>query len=620
MTEVDLSMLNDSQRRAVTWSDGTVLVLAGPGSGKTRVLTTRVASLLEASPDESFRVLGLTFTHKAAEEMRERVKELAPIHGRRATLTTFHAFAADVLRQHARHVGLRPDFRIVNQDSERKTLLRLAISELQEGGADVGVNVDVLPAIDTIMKQGLLPGEVAAAFPNPVTADRMQRIFSAYVQRLLAENAIDFGGLLVLLRMLLESKPAVARQLQIAYPYVCIDEFQDTNVAQYRVLKLIAPPGVLSLFVVADDDQIIFAWNGASTDRLRALRQDYGVTVIQLPENYRCPHDVVLMADALIGHNADRSVDKTAFAAVKEAGTPSVRLQRFRSADEEAAWIADDLAAMPDRSKCIVLGRSKGLLDRVVSALEARGVVGVIAIKKDAFSSAAVVWLDAILRLLCKPTAAEHVARLNDSFYQLEGVQLGFNPTSGEDHLQGWLAAATASDRLEPITATFIDEITEATARRDFLTVISRSTAWFDAIRDRSEGTSSDAWEHFDQERGIVDAHLRDIQERFEPEELTVATFLQEFDLMPKVSAIPPDALRCSTIHVAKGLRAVQKGDASPELEEERRSCFVAITRCEDSITLTLADSYSGYQKQPSRVLGRNGFNGASAIVKPVLG
>ena len=156
--------------------------------------------------------------------------------------------------------------------------------------------------------------------------------------------------------------------------------------------------------------------------------------------------------------------------------------------------------------------------------------------------------------------------------------------------------------------------------------MISRSIAWFEAIRERSEGTSSDAWEHFDQERGIVDAHLRDIQERFEPEELTIATFLQEFDLMPKVGTIPPDAVRCSTIHLAKGLefphvyvlglvegtlpdfRAVQKGDASPELEEERRSCFVAITRCEDSLTLTFADSYSGYQKQPSRFLVEMGL------------
>jgi DNA helicase-2/ATP-dependent DNA helicase PcrA len=626
MTTVDLSSLNESQRRAVTCTDAAVLVLAGPGSGKTRVLTTRVADILSASPEESFRVLGLTFTHKAAEEMRERVKQLVPGASRRATLTTFHAFAADVLRQHGRHVGLKPDFRIVTQDSERKVFAGEAVTLLQDEGESIPPNLDPLPAIDTIMKQGLLPAEAAGAFPDAPTAERMQRIFTSYLQGLVAQNATDFGGLLVLLRMLLETRPAVARQLQIAYPHICVDEFQDTNVAQYRILKLIAPPGAIHLFVVADDDQIIYVWNGASTDRLRALRQDYGVTVIQLPENYRCPHDVVRMADALIGHNADRSADKGSAAAVKEAGTPSVRLERFGDADEEAAWIADDLAARPERSKCIVLARSKGLLDRVVEALGARDIVGVIAMRKEAFASAAIVWLEAALRLLCKPSANEHVARLNDSFYHLEGVQLSVLPTHGADNLAEWLAEALTSGRLDTATESFIRDLGPVVTKRDFLGLIERAVNWFDVIRERSEGTTPEAWQHFDDEKGIVDAHVRDICDRFEPDDLTLATFLQEFDLMPKVGAVPPDAVRCSTIHLAKGLeyphvyllglvegtlpdfRAVKKGDTHPDLEEERRNCFVAVTRCEESLTLTFSDNYFGYQKQPSRFLAEMGL------------
>jgi DNA helicase-2/ATP-dependent DNA helicase PcrA len=626
MTAVDLSALNDSQRRAVTCADASVLVLAGPGSGKTRVLTTRVANILAESGEESFRVLGLTFTHKAAEEMRERVKQLIPSDSRRATLTTFHAFAADVLRQHGRHVGLKPDFRIVTQDADRKELVREAIVELEEAGEGIPANLDALAAIDTVMKLGLLPDEAASAFPNAPTALRTQHIFTTYLQKLVAQNATDFGGLLILLRMLLETRPAVGKQLHTVYPHVCVDEFQDTNVAQYRILKLIAPPQASNLFVVADDDQIIYAWNGASTDRLRALRQDYGVTVIQLPENYRCPHDVVQMADSLIGHNADRSADKGSFAAVKEAGTPSVRLRRFATAEAEAEWIADDLAKQPDKSQCIVLGRSKGLLDRVVAALAERGVVGVVAVRKEAFTSAAISWLDAVLRLMSKPTAREHLSRLNDTFYKLEGVQLAISPPDGSDYLQEWLTAAVSSGRLEPATEAFLDELRSSASSRDFLRTITRAEEWFAAVRDRSEGGTPEAWEHFDEERAIVGAHVRDICDRFDADELTVGTFLQEFDLMPKVGAMPEEAVRCSTIHLAKGLeyphvyllglvegtlpdyRAARKGDTHPDLEEERRSCFVAITRCEESLTLTFADSYSGYFKQPSRFLMEMGL------------
>jgi DNA helicase-2/ATP-dependent DNA helicase PcrA len=626
MTAVDVSALNDSQRRAVTCTDTSVLVLAGPGSGKTRVLTTRVANILAESSEESFRVLGLTFTHKAAEEMRERVKQLIPADARRATLTTFHAFAADILRQHGRHVGLKPDFRIVTQDADRKLLLREAIDELEEAGESIPVNLDALAAIDTVMKLGLLASEAATAFPNAPTALRIQHIFTAYLQKLVAQNATDFGGLLILLRMLLETRPAVAKQLHTVYPHVCVDEFQDTNVAQYRILKLIAPPQVSNLFVVADDDQIIYAWNGASTDRLRVLRQDYGVTVIQLPENYRCPHDVVQMADLLIGHNADRSADKGSFAAVKEAGTPSVRLRRFATAEAEAEWIADDLAKQPEKTKCIVLGRSKGLLDRVVAALAERGVVGVVAVRKEVFTSAAISWLEAILRLMSKPTAREHLSRLNGTFYNLEGVQLAIAPPDGSDYLQEWLTAAVSSGRLDAATETFLTELRALASSRDFLRTITRAEEWFAAVRDRSEGGTPEGWVHFDEERAIVDAHVRDICDRFDAEELTVGTFLQEFDLMPKVGAMPDDAVRCSTIHLAKGLeyphvyllglvegtlpdyRAARKGDTHPDLEEERRSCFVAITRCEESLTLTFADIYGGYFKQPSRFLSEMGL------------
>ena len=272
------------------WNEGPLLVLAGPGSGKTRVLTLRIARLLSESKGKRFRILGLTFTNKAAAEMRTRVEKLVGDQTDRALLTTFHSFSADVLRQHGNHIGLKPDFTILTQDADREGVLADAITALSTRGEDFSSeDVKLLPAIDRLLAECVSPEDAASFFRDPAIGERVAQLYPEYRRQLIIGNRLDFASLLLEVHALLTSRPAVVKQIRTVYPHICVDEFQDTNLAQYRILRSLVGKSAKNLFVVADDDQIIYQWNGASPERLRELQRDFGMQVLQLPANYRCP-------------------------------------------------------------------------------------------------------------------------------------------------------------------------------------------------------------------------------------------------------------------------------------------------------------------------------------------
>ena len=320
---MDLSSLNDSQRKAVMWQEGPLLVLAGPGSGKTRVLTYRIARLIEETPEKHFRILGLTFTNKAAAEMRERVEGLVQNVGERVLLTTFHSFCADVLRQHGHHIGLRPDFTILGQAADRQGLLDDAIEAVVDEEGQISYTGErLLPLITRLLDLGVAPAEAGNFLKsrNLNEPEVVGSIYAAYRGLMIEKNALDFGALIAETLRLMEEQTAVKKQIQRVYSYICVDEFQDTNLSQYRVLSHLVNVGTKNLFVVADDDQIIYQWNGANPERLQALRKDFGMAVLQLPENYRCPPEVIDIANELIEYNLDRSPDKERLLAHKSVG------------------------------------------------------------------------------------------------------------------------------------------------------------------------------------------------------------------------------------------------------------------------------------------------------------
>ena len=298
---IDLSSLNESQRVAVNWADGPILVLAGPGSGKTRVLTYRIAALIDATPEARFGVLGITFTNKAATEMRSRIDALLRRGRDRALLTTFHAFSAELLRQHGSHVGLRPDFTILSERGDSEALLAEAIKATLGAGYALAPRVSQFMPIVTRMLDECIPAAGAEDWlSGHANSTEAAAVYAEYRSLSLSTGQLDFASLLALAVELLETKPLIAAQSRSIYTHVCVDEFQDTNAAQYRMLVQLVRADAPDLFVVADDDQLIYEWNGASAARIGDIQQRYQMTVVQLPENYRCPPDVVEIANELI--------------------------------------------------------------------------------------------------------------------------------------------------------------------------------------------------------------------------------------------------------------------------------------------------------------------------------
>lgn len=635
---IDLSSLNETQLEAVQWQDGSLLVLAGPGSGKTRVLTYRIARIIEATPDKSFRILALTFTNKAADEMRKRIEEMVPNSGQRTLLTTFHSFAGDILRQHGHLAGLRPDFTILSQDGERIALLDEAISDIKDAENEYR-GEKLLPLINRLLDLGANEQTVQGLLHrlSPEQQDLIAKIYLAYRKRMIESNSLDFGGMIAEALELLRSRSAVQKQIQRVYNYICVDEFQDTNRSQYDILAQLVNPSTKNLFVVADDDQIIYQWNGASPERLAALKNDFGMKVLQLPANYRCPPEVIDLANSLISHNATRSPGKQRLLAKKlVSDKTALSLKQFSSFDDEAKWVAQDIASRPlnERTRCVVLARTRKLLEQTVQALEQAGVTAYLAMRKDEFVSAPMCLLHAALRLANSPQDREQLRRICKAFYSLEGVQLDTKDVaSSAATLEGNFlraftqSALTRKDALTPKTTLFLEQsFPKLIDRLNFRSFISDAFTWLDGIEEISQDSSENFSEYPD-EKNTWNGLLNEIHSQYGgAEQVTLHALLQELDLRSKAPQQPKGAVPCFTIHASKGMEfghvyliglvedqlpswsAVKKGEDSREMQEERRNCFVAITRTEETLTLSYSNEVQGWQKKPSRFLKEMGL------------
>lgn len=398
-----LKDLNSSQSAAAQWDTGPMLVLAGPGSGKTATLTARVARLVDESDGQSFRILCLTFTRKAAAEMRERLLTLVSTAKDRVLLTTFYSFATDILRQHGSHFGLSPDFEII-EESERVHLAKSILTDKADELTKFVSAEKALTAIDFLLRNVAPDSEVPAMLKDPEAGKQLQTLFSHYKALLKQQNCLDYGAILYFCEELLRERPRVAKQLRTVYRYLCVDEFQDTNVAQYRVLRALAPNRDANVFIVGDDDQVIFQWNGASPARVKELEKHYDLTTIQLPQNYRCPPQVVALANALIVHNAERSVDKLPLLSMKaHSGIGPIDLLGFDDDEQEAAGVARRVAARLQGgsrpSDIVVLARATKLLERIQKALHTLSVPAHVQRRKSQFESAPLRFITSALKL-----------------------------------------------------------------------------------------------------------------------------------------------------------------------------------------------------------------------------
>jgi DNA helicase-2/ATP-dependent DNA helicase PcrA len=632
--------MNAAQRTAVEWGKGPVLVLAGPGSGKTRVLTCRIARLLNSSGGESYRILGLTFTNKAADEMRTRVAALVPGQESRLFLGTFHSFCAEVLRQHGTHLGIRPNFEIYSQTSDLEAILSDVVDRLSKSSQVVSdLDKKTLPVIHRLKSLLIFPDECRQAFQDAEFGERISIVYPEYERELSARNVLDFPSLILRTFELFKRFPAFARRYRTVYPCVCVDEFQDTNIAQYQLLRMILGDGSPDLFIVADDDQIIYQWNGASHQRLQQLVADYNPTLVQLPVNYRCPAEIVALANKLIQHNSFRTPGKQALVSAQgTGGDGAVRLLRgFDDSRREAAVVAKDIKGRhaADFSAVVGIARTRRLLTGLEDALRVVGVRAYIAQRKDEFESALFTWLHAMLRLANERHSERYLNAVCGSFSRLAAVVVDPKDVvakadaSNYDYLRRWIMVAlagTSDARVKAILTVAAKALGEG---RSFLTFCQEATEWFGRYAARSvagaERGEPDDSALFNEERDVWSNLVREISATL-GEDVSLEAFLQELQMRSKEPDPGPNVVALYTIHASKGkefdnvyvigmvedelpsFQSKKKGDNSPEMEEERRNCFVAITRASKSLTLSYANSYNGWPKEPSRFLFEMGL------------
>jgi DNA helicase-2/ATP-dependent DNA helicase PcrA len=323
-----------------------VLVLAGAGTGKTRVLTTRLAHILEGRRAYPGEILAVTFTNKAAREMRERLSAMIGQAGDGVWLGTFHALAARILRRHAETVGLTSSFTILDSDDQLRLLKQLIVA----------ANIDerrwparaLLGAIERWKDRGLVPDKVPEADVGDWADGRAIALYRDYQQRLATVNAVDFGDLLLHNLTLFTQNPEILGTYQHRFRYLLVDEYQDTNVAQYLWLRLLAQFHG-NLCCVGDDDQSIYSWRGAEIGNILKFENDFpGALIVRLEENYRSTPEILGAAAGVIAHNRGR-LGKTLW--TQANGGDKVMVRGLWDAEQEARWVGDEIEALQRRKQ-----------------------------------------------------------------------------------------------------------------------------------------------------------------------------------------------------------------------------------------------------------------------------
>ena len=611
MTLPALADLNDSQRQAASHVDGPLLVLAGPGSGKTRVVTRRIAHLI-AQGIPARQIVALTFTNKAADEMRRRVTAIVgpqPIE-----MGTFHRFAARLLRRHARLVGLTSDYSILDPDDAGAILKRAA----RKLGLSLShTPIDRLAGTISRAKNDLLSPETFSPRWGRPADEVALRLWPVYQDLLLTANSVDFDDLLVHAARLLTDNPDLRAMLDARHRFVLVDEYQDTNAAQYCIVHGLSIDHP-NLAVTGDPDQAIYGWRGASIRNILEFERDYpAARVVKLEQNYRSTANILGTADRLIAHNSRRKPKRLVTDAPPGA---RVRIVLDATSRDEADRIADEIAAgiaggRSPRDYC-ALFRTNALSRSLEVALRGRGVPYQLVRGLEFFKRREIRDVVAWLRLLKNPRDDEAFSRVVNVPPRGIGRQsLDLLAAWADDHRLSRLQAASRAVAIPGLAKRAAKALGEfgrlhaalaATAAADssvatlLAAVVDRTgyRAWLadDGIDEEGEDRVANveelitAAQQFDQEfstRSPEDA---------EPEADALGEFLETTALVADTDVWDPASERVAlmTLHAAKGLEfpivyliAMEDGivpherslDHPDQLEEERRLVFVGITR-----------------------------------------
>ena len=335
-----LEELNPEQRQAVETTEGPLLVLSGAGTGKTRVLTTRLAYILTQMKAQPWNCLVVTFTNRAAKEMQERVQNLIGDMANSVWLGTFHRICVKILRNHAELVGLHPNFTILGEDDQKRLIKQI----LETEGLDDKKYppISFVESISRLKDKGLTVDKAQSQYRSSI----LLKIYTKYQARLLELNCVDFGDILLDTVILLQSNPEILAKYQDKFRYIMVDEYQDTNVTQYLLLRLLSQK-TRNLCCVGDDDQSIYSWRGAEIENIMRFQKDFeDARIIRLERNYRSTANILNAASALIMHNTTR-LGKTLRVAENSPatgyGNEKIKVISLYNGEEEAKWITDEI-------------------------------------------------------------------------------------------------------------------------------------------------------------------------------------------------------------------------------------------------------------------------------------
>lgn len=617
-------VLNASQKAVVEADEKPLLVVAGPGAGKTTVLRARIERVLSESPYN--RVLAITFTNVAAANLRSRLEDLTPDDLQRVRIGTFHSFAASILQQHGTHLDLQPDFNISNEGTDRREIYSEAIAG---AGCDVDENVDYLPLIGCLLERGATEDTVSNFLDPSIDAEVVGTILDQYVRISVTKGQLDFALLVYLANKLLAETPGISKQIRRTYKYICVDEFQDTNDAQFRLLEAICKDRASGLLLLADQDQVIYQWNGASIGRLAEATNIFTAQTTVLPTSFRCPDAIVRAASRLIAHNPTRFVTPIFESAIDRRGSITVR--SFPSENAEESWVASQLQTLSAEQydETAVLARNRKRLHSMLVTCSNMHIPATIPTPQYEFVSPPLVLLHSILRL-AQRFQRRHLEALCNSLATVTGVVLDASILIAE-------AAAKDASVLEVFIERSRDVVgseqygdvcdyilNNLLARKDFWGLSDLYFAW---ISDQQTRTPDVYAADFDEEKPIW-ASLERAHKGLQSDRVTLSEFLRRLDLESKAPVVT-GRVRLMTVHGAKGLeydrvfvlgasegqfpsfQAVKQGDGSQAIQEERRSFFVAITRCKADLTVTYPTSYMGYRKYASRFIAEMGLQPA---------
>ncbi|NQW29880.1 MAG: UvrD-helicase domain-containing protein [Ignavibacteria bacterium] len=608
-----LEGLNEHQRKAAVTTEGPVLIIAGAGSGKTRVLTFRIAYLLQQGIHPS-SILALTFTNKAAKEMRERITHLVgdTVYGVMAG--TFHSVFARILRQYADLIGYNRSFSIYDTDDQLSAVKAIMVQ--------LGISQQVLPANGvrgriSSAKNAMISWQQYSNGANSVIEKQTAQIFQEYEARLKRSNAMDFDDLLLNMIRLLQQQPDVLDQLQERFRYIMVDEYQDTNKAQYKAVELLARK-YRNLCVVGDDAQSIYRWRGADIQNILDFERDYPkATTVRLEQNYRSTKTILAAADSVIKNNSGRLK--------KELWTDNAEGEKIlvlgcRDDREEAETIMKVVrTAMRESnlqaSDVAVLYRTNAQSQLIEDAMRRANVAYHIVSGVSFYKRKEIKDTLAYLRVLVNPSDTESILRIinepsrgigNTTMQRLQDYAVETNTTLFEtlkiaENVVGIQkrSATSVQNFVELITRNQVDIDTEppALVAQRFMA----QTGLADMYRLQNTDESQDRWNN-------IDRLLSHIQEQYEFDEtLTLSQYIEQISLLSDADDEATGGNRVSmmTMHAAKGLEypmvviaGMEQGlfplakaeQDIDEREEERRLFYVGITRAKQHLVLTYAE------------------------------